>query len=582
MAIVLEELVYRYSVEADTSGLDDMTEAQDDAGVSAIALGGFIAQMATELVKATAAAAKAAVTFGKDLVFGTAETLDQTAKLAKQYGLTGEEMQKLTFAAEQNGVKMRPLLAITKDLQFRLGEASRGGAKPFVDALTDIGLSVQDLRGLRPQEQIGIIGDALNRVTDDADRNSIATQLFGGQWQKASTLIRQGAEGIKELGDELERNGGLIDDQALESAESFQDEMNRMSKLIDKLKADLFKQLAPAVEMLVKRFREWIRSGVDMEAVGAKVLAFIEGMIEALQAGLSVLEFFYENWRAIVALLAAGGTLAAFSAISAAITAIGTAATTSLGPIGLLAAGVSALIALQRDSLALFDNIGKANAKAGITTKERGSPGFREALDFTEDEQKLLTAITRARAAAENQAAGETTEARAQAAREEVAHLKEQEKAIMDTARARKEADDALASQLAQGPTFDPVLAAESQREADEAAAAAAAAKKAGGGKRKDKAKGKSLEELIAGATGSPGGLLGLDGRGGAAALGGIFITQDNRLTITLPRIEMAIHPGNTGELNTTSGAQLLGENFRDELAGVFTEIRDHYQGAVI
>lgn len=562
MPIVLDRLVYRYEVEADTSGLDAFEESQDSAGVSAIALGGFVGNMATKLVEAGAAAAKAAVNFGKDLVFGTAAANDEIAKTAKNLGLTTDEFQRLTFASEQSGVSARGLRSAVKDLRFRLGEAARGGAKPFADALADVGLSIEQLQGADAETQLGMIGDALNRVEDESLRASIGTQLLGGQFSKMSNLLAGGSQGLSELGDAAEKYGAVISEDTLEASEDFQDRLNESRKVIGAIKQAVFRELLPVARQLVVTFRDWANGNRDI--IAARFKEFVEGLIGAFKTFAEVVGFLMEHWQALAITFTSGALVAGIAAVGSSVGGMAGAMSLALGPIGLLAAALVGLIANAEEAKKAFEEV--LGLQETIKTNERGArQTIGDQTSGLNDEERAEFAALAEEVNAIN-SSRRTRKTRAA----QIDRIEKRRAELLALSEKRLEEEAAIPI----GPVFDPAAAAQSERKGGGGG---------GGGKPKAEAKKqKSLAELIEGATGTGEGLLGLDSRGGAAGLGGVFVTQDNRLTITLPAIELTVNPGNTGALSTSEGAAELGDGLRGQLDSIFTEIRDHYQGRVI
>lgn len=584
MAIVLEELVYVYKTEADASELEGYTEAQDEAGVSAIALGNIVADLAGRLLDAGIAAAKAGFAFAKDLVFGIAESNDQIIKTAQTYGFATDELQKMTGVAELSGVPMRALTSSAKDLQFRLGEAVRGGAQPFVDALAEIGLEAKDIQGLGLQDQFGLISDRLNGLADQSIRASVGTQLLGGQYQKMNNVLQLGSEGIAELADKIEDAGGVIGGDALQAAADFQDEMLLLDKTVTSLKNVAFKELGPVVQSLVTRFREWV--GQNRELIATRIEDFIRDLVDVVEKAANVALFLAENWGKLLLIFGGGKLVAGIVAVSTQIGLMSAATSAALGPIGLLAGAFIGLIVLAKevgealgDALSEIDTRNQQGAvkRAGSTLLGQLSPEDKAALQdaqkrrdaaqktvddeggsglgaaFARDKrdaaQREIEAINRRglRQAAE---AGEREAAEAKAAEAELAGV--------------QAAGDAEADAILQ--EFETKRAKRKARK--------------GGGKAKAKADAEpkdSLEDLVAKATGTPGGLSDLEGRGGAAALGGIFVNQDNRVTVNVGGVQFDISADQFEGLGGRESADVFVDAFAGGLTGEFTLIRDHF-----
>ena len=202
---------------------------------------------------ALAAGAATASTAVVALVNNVTAVGDGIAKTSRAVGVTAREFQRLRFAADRTGVPLvnlkKGLQNIERNLRDAALAAGRGNKSSFAIALEEVGLRLEDLQGLNAEEQIGLMGEALSRVADEGQRVAIAQKLVGEEaGPKFASLLAEGRDGIQKLGDEFERLGFVMDKDALDASESYQDSLTDLRTVLTGVKNAVGIQLIPIVE----------------------------------------------------------------------------------------------------------------------------------------------------------------------------------------------------------------------------------------------------------------------------------------------------------------------------------------------
>ena len=187
---------------------------------------------------------------------------DRIAKTARSFGISGEELQRLEFAAERSGVGVEALRMALSALPKRIDMASQGAAEA-TNAFDALGMNYRTLLGLSPEEQFKRVADAIGRIEDPSKRTNVALRLFEESGARLIPLFVQGSKGINALGDELENLGGLIDEDTLRSAEEYEDIMTNLGRVVRGLLVKGFKLLAPLIKSVVQNFIAFRRDGVE-------------------------------------------------------------------------------------------------------------------------------------------------------------------------------------------------------------------------------------------------------------------------------------------------------------------------------
>lgn len=257
--------------------VEDARKAADKASAPWVTAGRVIAGGLTAMAGATVAAGVGLFA----LVDKSTAAADAVIKSARNAGTAADEFQRLAHAAKLSDVDTGVLTRTLQDLNRNL--ARKDAPKDFVDALGQIGLTTADLSG-SATENLGKIFDALNDVADESERSALSVLLLGRGGRQMASLIEGGSAGLRAMGDEAERLGLVIEDEALVAAESFQDSLTRLEDTVGAVATKIGVEAAPAVENIVVQTTEWVAT--NDELIQQNMDQAIQGFGNALQAVL--------------------------------------------------------------------------------------------------------------------------------------------------------------------------------------------------------------------------------------------------------------------------------------------------------
>jgi hypothetical protein len=236
------------------------------------ALAGFgIGFSVVSLVSGLTQAGRAAIQFGDDI-----------NKAAIKSGIAVEEFSELAYAAKQNDIELTSLSTALKKMQVTLSETATSG-KGATEELTALGLTVEDLKRLSPDQQFELLADRISGLTDPADRARVAVALFGKAGADLLPLFEQGAAGIRKLREEAEAMGAtLTGEQAAALAEA-DDAIKRLGQSWDGLAGTLTANVAPGLVSVLDAMTNVLKKTPDVitfgEAWKGVAAAFKEGGI---------------------------------------------------------------------------------------------------------------------------------------------------------------------------------------------------------------------------------------------------------------------------------------------------------------
>ncbi len=254
-----------------------------------------------------------------------ASTVDDAAK---KTGFSTTATQEYKFAAEQCSATIEDITNATKFMNVSLAAGS--------DAYGALGLSVDKLRGMKPEEAFTTILSALSGVPDRMTQATLAQEIFGRGAMALAPLMAEGAGGIQKLRDEAHKLGIVMTEEDITAGEAFGDEMAKLKMGLLPIGADIARTLMPVIIDLANMLRNGAQAvaGFVREHPG-----FSKFIIEAtaIVGGLSLV------LGPLVMMISP--LISLFGGLSAAVSGIGAAAgaaATAVGGFGLAGAALAA------------------------------------------------------------------------------------------------------------------------------------------------------------------------------------------------------------------------------------------------
>ena len=242
--------------QADQFG-DELNATADDADKSGNRfekLGGILKGIGIAMGTALVAISTAAVGASKaltDMTVGASQYADDILTMSTVTGMSTDSLQAYQYAAELVDTSLETLTG-SMARNVRSMTSARDGTGTAAKAYKTLGISVTDANGnLRDSETVYWEAiDALKKVSNETERDSIAMQLFGKSAQDLNPLIEQGSEGIAKLTKEAGNMGAVMSLESLEALGRFDDSMQRLSSGSKAAKNALGMVLLPQLQEL--------------------------------------------------------------------------------------------------------------------------------------------------------------------------------------------------------------------------------------------------------------------------------------------------------------------------------------------
>lgn len=201
------------------------------------------------------------------------DEMDDIGKTAQKIGVTTEALSGLQYAAELSDVSVGELQGGLTRLVRAQADVAKGSADQAA-LFRAIGVEALNADGtLRNAGEVMLeVADKFAGMKDGADKTAVAVALFGRAGANLIPLLNGGAGAIADATEELRTFGGVVDKEAAEAAEQFNDNLTRMGKAIQGASLHAAQELLPALNDIAQRI-------VDM----AKDPAIQHSLADAIQ-----------------------------------------------------------------------------------------------------------------------------------------------------------------------------------------------------------------------------------------------------------------------------------------------------------
>lgn len=189
---------------------DDLNDRNKKSAESMLSLSGIAKSVGGVL--AGAFTIGAVVNFGKELV----DLGGQITDLSERTGISTDVIQELKYAADQTGTTIENVTSSIEKMGINLSRGEKG----TVAAVKDLGLSLESLWAMRPEEAFSTIADEIAKIPDPMRQADLATQLLGKSAAEALPAMKAG---IRELREEAHELGQVLSKEAVASLDEFGD-----------------------------------------------------------------------------------------------------------------------------------------------------------------------------------------------------------------------------------------------------------------------------------------------------------------------------------------------------------------------
>lgn len=305
---------------------DEWAKAGKDIGKSLAIAGGAALGAAAGLFKFAESSARAA---------------DEIGDTAVALGVSARELQRLRHGMQIAGGNVESFDRAIKKWTTGLSEAAAKGIGPVAERLDQLGLSAGQLVGLGLEDQIGIIADSFQGLADEQEKAAIAADLFGAK-ADIKQLLERSSAGVRELGDEAERLGLVLGQDALDAAGDFTDSIDRMKAQLGAIARDVGLSLIPTIQEIIEQIRDW--ASKNRELIATRLKEVVMSIANALKQLLPALMTLLPAFAKLVELSAKAAEVIGPAGMTGAMVGMRGAMSGALGPIGAVTTALALLV----------------------------------------------------------------------------------------------------------------------------------------------------------------------------------------------------------------------------------------------
>lgn len=214
----------------------------------------------------------------KELILGSMESIDAIDKMSDKLGITTESLYGLKILADDTGVSLEAITGGIQKMGLALAQAG-SHAGPARNALAELGLSLKDLKDMRPDEAFGKISDALNLMTDSQRKAHLGQVLFGRGGKELVNVIRAGSEGMAEAKKSAEELGFALTKVETTKVAKAKDQLELVASALKVIGMRLAVEAAPFIEAIAK----WaVAAAKDVHGLRDSIKGFVENTIQGV------------------------------------------------------------------------------------------------------------------------------------------------------------------------------------------------------------------------------------------------------------------------------------------------------------
>ena len=262
------------SEEDSAKGSKDLGKAVSESGKEAekSAKGGFtvlkgaLANLASDAIKNAISGmkslAKEVSKAATEAVSSVIDLGDSISDNSKKLGISAEAYQELGYVFEQNGADIESF----KSGFLKLTKAIESGDEAF----QELGISAEALKTMSREEIFEATLKGLQGIQDENKKTILSTQLLGKGAMELGAVLSDTTD-IDALKARVHELGGVMSNEAVDSADKMQDSLTDMKTAINGIKVSIVTQFLPSLNEVVDGLTD-IFSGGDLNKGFDKIL----------------------------------------------------------------------------------------------------------------------------------------------------------------------------------------------------------------------------------------------------------------------------------------------------------------------
>jgi hypothetical protein len=159
-------------------------------------------------------------------IMGLIHKADEIDKVSKRFDITAESVQAIQFAAEQSGSSAETMFKAMKKLAMAQ-EKAKGGNDEYVASLQSLGVSVQEISTLTPEQLFYRIGDAMAKAEAGSVKFADANKVLG---KSSDSVLAAMRDGFTDVAKKAKETGLVIRDELVAQLAEAKDKLEEFEQ----------------------------------------------------------------------------------------------------------------------------------------------------------------------------------------------------------------------------------------------------------------------------------------------------------------------------------------------------------------
>lgn len=184
---------------------------------------------------------------------------DAIGKLSASTGVAVEPLQVFQRVALDNGISGDKLGEALKRMTKRLAEAQQGFGEAL-PALQRLGLNVEDLANMKPEQAFLKIGQAIGNLPQKGQQAAAAFKIFSDQGLAMVPMFKDMEKNIAATSKEMLSLGQILTGSQITAIEEMNDSFNEVFETAKKIGAQVLANFAPAIQKANENLLEFVKN----------------------------------------------------------------------------------------------------------------------------------------------------------------------------------------------------------------------------------------------------------------------------------------------------------------------------------
>jgi len=250
------------------------------------------------LINATKKVASALV----DMAEKGAASVVTTYKLARSVDSTARGFNTLQQGIKMMGGDGEKTSVVLGSLSAKIQDAASGGTAS-ADIFNRLGVSAEELSGLKTDEAFGRVAVAFGKIDDSGKRAALASQLFGEEARDVIALLSQGEAGMGAAAAQADTLGLAFDDLDGSRMEEAASKMGMIQDAVKGVAQKIAISLLPAFEMAADALSD---IGINGKSVGDALGSALKYTVYAVALVVDGTRALDVGWKFMVLGMTAG------------------------------------------------------------------------------------------------------------------------------------------------------------------------------------------------------------------------------------------------------------------------------------